>query len=195
MQIFERSGARGTQGTSGATDAHHTSGPSGTSGPAGANAPSGPTRSYALSESLPLFAGAAVGIGGVGAALALADVDSPLRAPFTLFFLFAAPATAIAAALRSLDPLIRTVTAVIGAAAFDLLVAQVMLATHVWSVRGGVLAVGVLSAALLLLTLATAPPDRGARGAHSSPGAGRSGPGTGHSGSAPGPGQRPRRDG
>ena len=36
-------------------------------------------------ETLPLLAGAAVGTGGVGAALALADISSPLRAPFTRY--------------------------------------------------------------------------------------------------------------
>jgi hypothetical protein len=102
----------------------------------------------------------------VGAALALADVDSPLRAPFTLFFLFAAPAAALAGALPRLDALTRTVVAVIGAGALNLLVAQAMLATHVWSVRGGVLAVGMLSAAPLLTTLARGPYGPGARGGH-----------------------------
>ncbi|MGO4426903.1 hypothetical protein AB4Z54_51450, partial [Streptomyces sp. MCAF7] len=38
--------------------------------------------------------GATVGIGGVGAALTLAGIDSPLRAPFTLLFLITAPASA-----------------------------------------------------------------------------------------------------
>ena len=127
----------------------------------GSQRSTGTARVSGLGESLPLAAGAAVGVGGVGAALALADVDSPLRAPFALFFLFAAPAAAIAAALPRLDVLTRAVVAVIGAAAFDLLVAQVMIATHVWSFRGGVLTVAVLSAALLLTTLAYGPPGSG----------------------------------
>ncbi|WP_431773510.1 hypothetical protein [Streptomyces cucumeris] len=101
-------------------------------------------------EYLPVIAGVVVGIGGVGAALALADVDSPLRAPFTLFFLVVAPAMAVGGALRGLDTVARCVLAVTGALALDLLVAQTMLALHLWSVRGGVLAVGCLS--LLILT-------------------------------------------
>ena len=105
-------------------------------------------------DSRPLLAGVAVGVGGVGAALALADVDSALRAPFTLFFLLAAPAAGIAAALPRLDPLSRTVIAVIGAMAVDLLVAEVMIAAQVWSARGGVAAVGTLSLGLLLVPLA-----------------------------------------
>ena len=106
-------------------------------------------------ESIPLLAGAAVGVGGVGAvlALALADIASPVRAPFTFFFLLAAPGAALAAALRSLDPLSRVVIAAAGAIVVDLLVAQGMLALHMWSVRGGVAVVAALSAVLFLLPL------------------------------------------
>ncbi|MGW5232164.1 hypothetical protein ACWEQU_07670 [Streptomyces nodosus] len=99
----------------------------------------------------PLFAGAAVAVAGVGAVLALSDTDSPLRGPFTLFFLLAAPATAVGAALRGLDPFARTVVSVAGAIAADLLVAQGMLAVHRWSVGGGIVAVAVLSSLVLLL--------------------------------------------
>ncbi|MFF8790243.1 hypothetical protein [Streptomyces sp. NPDC015125] len=97
-----------------------------------------------------LVAGVAVGIGIMGAVLALADIDSPLRAPFTLFFLLMAPAAALAVALGRMDPLGRAVAAGAGALAVDLLVAQTMLALHLWSLRGGVLAVAALSGALLL---------------------------------------------
>ncbi|MFE0375508.1 hypothetical protein ACFW1M_07940 [Streptomyces inhibens] len=97
-----------------------------------------------------LVAGVAVGIGAMGAVLALADIGSPLRAPFTLFFLLMAPATAIATALGRMDPLGRAVAAGAGALALDLLVAQAMLALHLWSVRGGVVAVAALSGAVLL---------------------------------------------
>lgn len=104
-------------------------------------------------ESLPLLAGAAVGVCGVGAVLALADIASPVRAPFTFFFLLAAPAAALAGALRSLDPLSRAVVAAGGTIVIDLLVAQGMLALHMWSVRGGVAVIAALSAALFLLPL------------------------------------------
>ncbi|MGG7574784.1 hypothetical protein [Streptomyces sirii] len=96
-----------------------------------------------------LLAGVAAGIGGVGAVLALADIGSPLRAPFTFFFLLMAPAAAIAAALGRTDPLGRAVVAGAGALAVDLLVAQTMLALHLWSVRGGVLVVTAFSGAVL----------------------------------------------
>lgn len=111
-----------------------------------------PPGSHRWTGAVPLCAGAAVGVGAAGAVLALADLASPLRAPFTLFFLLLAPATAIGAALGRLDPLGRAVVAGAGALAADLLVAEAMLALHLWSVRGGVVAVAVLSAAALLLT-------------------------------------------
>ncbi|GAA0378974.1 hypothetical protein GCM10010319_66900 [Streptomyces blastmyceticus] len=130
-------------------------------GPAGPRAPAeaaAPAQEYtgaggipSAGDSLPMIAGAATTIAGVGAALALADIGSPLRAPFTLFFLIVAPACAIGAALRGLDPLSRSVVAAGGAVAVDLLIAQVMLALHTWTVRGGVAAVAAVSLLLFLL--------------------------------------------
>ncbi|WP_369245495.1 hypothetical protein [Streptomyces sp. R41] len=102
---------------------------------------------------LPLLAGAATVVGVVGAVLALADVDSPLRGPFTLFFLLAAPSVAIAAALRGLEPFSRILASVAGAVAVNMLVAQGMLAVHRWSVRGGIAAVTAISSLILLLVL------------------------------------------
>ncbi|MFD8380178.1 hypothetical protein ACFV2X_16785 [Streptomyces sp. NPDC059679] len=96
------------------------------------------------------LAGVAVGVGGVGAALTLAGIGSPLRAPFTLLFLITAPASALGGALRGLDGAARAVLAGVGALALDLLVAQAMLASHMWSVRGGVVAVGAVSLGLFL---------------------------------------------
>lgn len=105
------------------------------------------------SDSLPVLAGAALAVSAVGAVLALADLASPLRAPFTLFFLIVAPACAVAAGLRGLEPLGRLVASAAGAVALNLLVAQAMLATHVWSIRGGVVAIAGISALLFLLAL------------------------------------------
>ncbi|WP_086817207.1 hypothetical protein [Streptomyces cacaoi] len=75
-----------------------------------------------------------------------------------------APATALAAALPRLDPLSRTVVALVGALAVDLLTAQLMLATHAWSARGGVVAVGALSLAGLAARAIGAGGTRGAGG-------------------------------
>ncbi|MFE0253488.1 hypothetical protein [Streptomyces sp. NPDC059010] len=101
----------------------------------------------------PLLAGAATAVGAIGAVLALVDSDSPLRGPFTLFFLLAAPAAAIAAALRGLEPFGRAIAAVAGAVVVNMLVTQGMLAVHQWSVRGGIVAVTAISALILLLVL------------------------------------------
>ncbi|WP_171113199.1 MULTISPECIES: hypothetical protein [Streptomyces] len=110
-----------------------------------------------------VLAGAATAIGGIGALLALIGSDSPLRGPFTLFFLLAAPAVAIAAALDGLDPLGRAIVALAGAIVVDMLVAQGLLALHLWSVRGGIAAVTVLSALTLLLVLVRRSGGRTAR--------------------------------
>lgn len=104
-------------------------------------------------ELTPLLAGAATAVGGFGALLALTGSDSPLRAPLVLFFLLAAPAAGIALALRGLDPFARVPTALVSSVVLNMLVAQGMLATHRWSARGGVVAVGVISALILLPVL------------------------------------------
>ncbi|MEU6539878.1 hypothetical protein [Streptomyces sp. NPDC047000] len=96
----------------------------------------------------PLLAGAATGIAGAGAVLALTGDGSPLRGPCTLFFLTAAPAAAVAALLRGLDPFARALVSLAAAVVVDMLVAQGMLAVHRWSVRGGVVAVTVFSSAV-----------------------------------------------
>ncbi|MEU7228357.1 hypothetical protein [Streptomyces chrestomyceticus] len=114
-------------------------------------------------DSAPVLAGAAVAVGGVGAFLALADIASPLRAPCTLFFLVLAPAAAVATALGRLDPLSRAVVAGAAAVAADLLVAQAMLALHLWSARGGVVAVAVLSG-IVFLGVSVRRRHSGARG-------------------------------
>ncbi|WP_256725458.1 hypothetical protein [Streptomyces sp. IMTB 2501] len=102
-------------------------------------------------SSLPLLAGAGTAVAAVGALLALIDSASPLRGPCTLFFLLAAPAVAIAAALRGLDPFGRALCALAGSVVVNMLVTQGMLAVHRWSVHGGVVAVTVLSVLLLFL--------------------------------------------
>ncbi|MER5603183.1 hypothetical protein [Streptomyces sp. NPDC002265] len=103
----------------------------------------------------PLPAGAATAVAAIGALLALTDSGSPVRGPFVLFFLLAAPVAAVAAALRGLDPFARAVASVAGAVALDMLVAQAMLAVHRWSVPGGVAAVTALSTLALLLVMAS----------------------------------------
>ncbi|WP_246103425.1 hypothetical protein [Streptomyces piniterrae] len=104
---------------------------------------------------------AGFGIAALGLVLTLVDIDSPLRAPCVLFVLLVAPALAIGRALGTMDPLGRAVVAAAGALAVDLLVAQAMLALHMWSVRGGVATVAVLTGAVLMMTAARRRASRG----------------------------------
>jgi lysylphosphatidylglycerol synthetase-like protein (DUF2156 family) len=112
---------------------------------------------------LPLTAGAACVVAAAGAGLAFTDATSPLRAPFTVFFMVVAPAAAMAGRLRGLEPAGRAVVAVAAALALNLLVAQAMLALHLWSVRGGIVAVAGISVLLLLLSRVRRPSGRTAR--------------------------------
>lgn len=112
-----------------------------TASPDGTHRPRpGPGRDLA-----PLLAGAATGVAGVGAVLALTGDGSPLRGPFTLFFLFTAPTAAVATLLRGLDPIGRVLASLAAGVVVNMLTAQGMLAVHRWSVRGGVVAVTVFS--------------------------------------------------
>ncbi|MGY0487486.1 hypothetical protein [Streptomyces sp. WG-D5] len=103
------------------------------------------------SDGRQLLAGAGAVAGAAGLILALSHADSPLRGPLALFFLLAAPGSAFAAALRGLDPWARVLVSTAGAVAVVMLVSQGMLAVHRWSVDGGVLFIGVLSASAFLL--------------------------------------------
>ncbi|GGO57723.1 MULTISPECIES: hypothetical protein [Streptomyces] len=111
-------------------------------------------RAFAPADLTPLLAGVGVAAGCVGAAFALLDLTSPLRAPFVLFFLLAAPGFALSHWLRGLDGWSRAVACASGALVLDLLVAQAMLALHVWSIRGGVAAIAGVSALVFLSALA-----------------------------------------
>ncbi|MFJ6741989.1 hypothetical protein ACIQOU_24245 [Streptomyces sp. NPDC091279] len=98
----------------------------------------------------PLLAGAATAVGGTGVLLALTGSHSPLRGPFTLFFLLAAPGAALAVLLRGLEPLGRTLASIAGAIVVNMLVAQGMLTLHSWSIQGGIVTITAISLVLLL---------------------------------------------
>lgn len=90
-------------------------------------------------------------LAGVGALLAgcvLALGGNSLGATVMFGFLLAAPASAVAASLSGLDPLARIVLALVAAVVLNALVAETMLIIGSWSLRGGVVAVGVLSAVI-----------------------------------------------
>ncbi|WP_406001751.1 hypothetical protein [Streptomyces sp. NBC_00829] len=99
---------------------------------------------------LTVLAGAAFAVSGVGVGLALTGVQSPLRAPFILFFLFAGPACALAAALPRLDPAARAAVAAAGAVVIDLLIAQLLSSSHALTTGQGITAVAVITGLLFL---------------------------------------------
>ncbi|MFI1396525.1 hypothetical protein [Streptomyces sp. NPDC020681] len=101
---------------------------------------------------LPALAGVACAVSGVGVALALADVSSPLRAPFVLFFLFAGPAGGLYAALPRLELAARVATAAAGAVVIAVLAALFRSPLHVLTAGGAVAAVAAITALLFLRT-------------------------------------------
>ncbi|HEX2298510.1 MAG TPA: hypothetical protein VHH34_08345 [Pseudonocardiaceae bacterium] len=93
-------------------------------------------------------AGILAGVGALLGGCVLAFGGGSLGAAVTFVFLLVAPASAVAALLTGLDPLARIVLAVAAAAVLNALVAETMLIMDSWSLRGGVVAVGVLSAGI-----------------------------------------------
>jgi len=95
----------------------------------------------------------AVAAGAAGVGLAVAGVDSPVRAALVLVFLAVAPTTAIAGLLRWHDRFARVVIAGTTTVAILDLIAIVMLAEGAWSPAGGLLAVTVITAGCFLAQL------------------------------------------
>lgn len=99
--------------------------------------------------------GVLAGVGALLAGCVLAIGGDSLGAVVTFGFLLAAPASAVAASLTGLDPLARIVLAVAAAVVLNALVAETMLIIGSWSIRGGVVAVGGLSAVIWFVSSAT----------------------------------------
>jgi hypothetical protein len=95
---------------------------------------------------------AAIGVLFCGGILAIAG--NGLGAGVTAAFLIAAPATAVAVSLSALDPLARIVLALVAAIVINALVAETMLVTGNWSIRGGAAVIGVVSALMWLVASA-----------------------------------------
>lgn len=93
-------------------------------------------------------AGILAGVGALLAGCVLALGGNSLGATVTFGFLLVAPAGAVAASLTGLDPLARIVLALVAAVVLNALVAETMLIFDSWSLRGGVVAVGALSAVI-----------------------------------------------
>ncbi|MGY1635537.1 hypothetical protein ACI78V_02645 [Geodermatophilus sp. SYSU D00742] len=103
----------------------------------------------------------AVGLLAATGVLAVAQPAGPAVTALTAAFLLLAPAVAVVLPLSGLDPLARAVIAVASVLTLDTVVAQTMLAVDAWSLRTGVLAVGGISAALLICLSAWLPGTRG----------------------------------
>lgn len=80
-----------------------------------------------------------------GAVLAVADVQTPARAPLALLFLFAAPGLAVAALFGGIDALGKLVIAGSAALVIDMAIAESMIATGTWSLRLGIALVALVS--------------------------------------------------
>ncbi len=81
----------------------------------------------------------------VGAVLALADIETPVRMFLTPLFLFVVPGAAVAGLLRDRDPLSVLTVGAAASLAVNVVLAEAMLLFDAWSPRAGVATVGVLS--------------------------------------------------
>jgi hypothetical protein len=93
----------------------------------------------------------AVVAGSVSAILAIANIDSPVRAPLVVTFLLAAPAAAVAGLLDRFDVLARLVIAGTAAVVINFLAAETLLALGLWSVPGSVIVVAAITVICALL--------------------------------------------
>lgn len=93
-----------------------------------------------------LLAGAVIAAGMTGVALALADADTPLRAPLVLLFLAAVPTIGVARLLRGLDRPARIFAACAATVVINFLTAEAMLAAGIWSPDGTLIVVVVITA-------------------------------------------------
>ena len=105
----------------------------------------------AQSLSVHAFTVLAVVAGSLSAILAIADIDTPVRAPLVVIFLLAAPAAAVAGLLDRFDILARLVIAGAAAVVIDFLVAEIMLAAGLWSVPGSIIVIAAITVICALL--------------------------------------------
>jgi hypothetical protein len=96
---------------------------------------------------------AVLGAGLCGAGLALAEVTSPLRSPLVLLFLVTAPLLGVFGLLRGLDLFGRIFATGAAMVVINVCVPETMLAAGVWSPRGSLVAIIVISAVLWLAQL------------------------------------------
>lgn len=88
-----------------------------------------------------------IGAGAIAGVIPASDWEVRI---LLVTFDFAAPLIAIAAALPGIETALAAVVGLAGGLAVNVLVAQTMLATSSWSLRGGVVAVGAVAALVWL---------------------------------------------
>ncbi len=108
-----------------------------------------------LVPSLPLWrrrgvARSAALVGLVAGVWVVAAIDTPVRAPFIVFFLFTVPAIAAARSWGGASWPVKTVVALAASAIVNTLLAMVMLVTGLWSPIAGILVVTVACGGLLV---------------------------------------------
>lgn len=105
----------------------------------------------------------------VGAILAVADIETPVRLILTPLFLLMVPGAAVAGLLRDRDPLTALTVGAAASLAINVLLVMAMLSFDVWSPRAGVATIGVLGFFLLVIRLLyrrQAPIEQGAFRGH-----------------------------
>jgi hypothetical protein len=88
-----------------------------------------------------------------GAAIALADINTPLRLALTPIFLLVVPGAAVIGLLRDRDPLAAPSVGVAASLVVNVLLAAAMLTFDAWSPRAGVATIAVLGGFIYVLRL------------------------------------------
>jgi hypothetical protein len=86
-----------------------------------------------------------------GAAIALLDIQTPLRVVLTPLFLLLVPGAAVVGLLRDRDPLAALSVGAAASLVINVLLAEAMLLFGVWSPRAGVATIAVLGGFLYVL--------------------------------------------
>jgi hypothetical protein len=97
--------------------------------------------------------GLVLAAGAVGAAIAMASIDIPVRVPLVLLFLAGVPALAVSTLLGRLDRLAKVVVAGASVIVIDFAVAETMIVAGYWSPAAGVAAVALVSALIAAVGL------------------------------------------
>jgi hypothetical protein len=98
--------------------------------------------------------GAVLAAGVAGAVIAIAGIHAPARVPLVLIFFAGVPALAVTSLIGGIDRLATVMIAGISTIVVDFGVAEAMIISGTWSLRGGVVAVAAVSALIAAAGLA-----------------------------------------